>query len=380
MNHGVATSIYYADPDGNEIELTVEAFPSVEALNGWFATGAFDTNPFGVIIDPDDLCAHVEAGEPEAEILDPPRPHHLARGSVQGRGVSRRRPRRGLTAATIPVEPFRRIPGSAPRRGGMIERPAARRYEPLAKDDLSQAGTRELRRAILGGAYTPGDRLPSERELADQFGVDRHTLRSAFHELELLGLITRRQGTGAHVLPYRETATLDLVPYLVTQPGTEEPDPEVIDSIIDVERIMFAGMVSLLVKRATDDDFVEMHAAFADLESAAKAGTMQHVAATKLVLIRSMFHRDAFDRVRAVRQHLPANDAGAIDPTGHLQDLWVQRVANGTHELFGALVAAAEQRDEATAQQLLQGILDEMVAMGWTPGARVGGVTEEEAG
>ena len=71
MNHGVATSIYYADPDGNEIELTVEAFPSVEALNGWFATGAFDTNPFGVIIDPDDLCARVEAGEPEAEILKP---------------------------------------------------------------------------------------------------------------------------------------------------------------------------------------------------------------------------------------------------------------------------------------------------------------------
>ena len=76
----------------------------------------------------------------------------------------------------------------------MIDRPAARRYEPLAKDDLSKRVARELRNAILGGAYAPGDRLPSERELADQFDVDRHTLRSAVHELELLGLITRRQG------------------------------------------------------------------------------------------------------------------------------------------------------------------------------------------
>ena len=76
FNHGVATSMYYADPDGNEIELTVEAFESVEALNEWFATGAFDVNPVGVIIDPDELCARVDAGEPKLEILKP-HPEHL---------------------------------------------------------------------------------------------------------------------------------------------------------------------------------------------------------------------------------------------------------------------------------------------------------------
>ena len=76
FNHGVATSMYYADPDGNEIELTVEAFESVEALNEWFATGAFDVNPVGVLIDPDELSARVDAGEPELEILKP-HPDHL---------------------------------------------------------------------------------------------------------------------------------------------------------------------------------------------------------------------------------------------------------------------------------------------------------------
>lgn len=75
-NHGVATSMYYGDPDGNEIELTVSAFESVEALNEWFATGAFDINPAGVLIDPDELCARVDAGEAEIEILEP-HPDHL---------------------------------------------------------------------------------------------------------------------------------------------------------------------------------------------------------------------------------------------------------------------------------------------------------------
>ena len=86
FNHGVATSMYYADPDGNEIELTVEAFASVEALNEWFATGAFDVNPVGVLIDPDELSARIDADEPELEILKP-HPDHLTwlQEHVEGR-------------------------------------------------------------------------------------------------------------------------------------------------------------------------------------------------------------------------------------------------------------------------------------------------------
>ena len=75
INHAVATSLYYRDPDGNQIELTVGAFTDVAALNEWLATGLFDINPLGVYIDAEELCARVESGEPEAEILKP-HPRH----------------------------------------------------------------------------------------------------------------------------------------------------------------------------------------------------------------------------------------------------------------------------------------------------------------
>jgi len=75
INHGVATSMYYRDPDGNQIELTVGAFATVAELNQWLATGLFDINPLGVHIDAEELCARVESGEPEAEILKP-HPRH----------------------------------------------------------------------------------------------------------------------------------------------------------------------------------------------------------------------------------------------------------------------------------------------------------------
>ena len=80
INHGVATSIYFKDPDGNTIELSVENFRDVDSLNAWLATGAFNANPIGVTLDAEALARRVEAGEPEDEIL---RPHPNHAGGFQ---------------------------------------------------------------------------------------------------------------------------------------------------------------------------------------------------------------------------------------------------------------------------------------------------------
>ncbi len=52
----------------------------------------------------------------------------------------------------------------------------------------------EVRRAILTGELNPGDKLPSETELARQFGVGRPAIREALRSLEIAGLISIRQG------------------------------------------------------------------------------------------------------------------------------------------------------------------------------------------
>ncbi|MEZ5749035.1 MAG: VOC family protein [Caenibius sp.] len=68
INHGPTTSMYYADPDGNQIELQIENYPSVEESTQFFFTPAFAENPIGVEFDPDDLLRRFEAGEPEATL------------------------------------------------------------------------------------------------------------------------------------------------------------------------------------------------------------------------------------------------------------------------------------------------------------------------
>ena len=54
----------------------------------------------------------------------------------------------------------------------------------------------QVRAAIVEGSILAGERLPNERELAEQFGVSRATLREAFRALEAVGLIEIR--VGAH--------------------------------------------------------------------------------------------------------------------------------------------------------------------------------------
>lgn len=57
----------------------------------------------------------------------------------------------------------------------------------------------ELAEAIGGGAYAPGQRMPSEHALAEQFGVNRHTIRRALASLVQRGLVRAAPGSGTYV-------------------------------------------------------------------------------------------------------------------------------------------------------------------------------------
>ena len=72
INHGPTTSMYYFDPDKNQIELQVDNVPE-EKFAEYFENGEFVENPIGVKFDPDEILARLEAGEPEAELLKRPK-------------------------------------------------------------------------------------------------------------------------------------------------------------------------------------------------------------------------------------------------------------------------------------------------------------------
>ncbi len=75
--------------------------------------------------------------------------------------------------------------------------------------------------AIRRGEYAAGTRLPSERELAEKFGVSRPTVREAMIALEIQGFLEIRHGSGIHITAaapkIEEGADLDVGPFELTE-------------------------------------------------------------------------------------------------------------------------------------------------------------------
>lgn len=93
---------------------------------------------------------------------------------------------------------------STGRRSGVSNDPAtARQSRPDRKDTRSPpryaAIKQSIRDAVRRGCLKPGDRVPSEAELVDQFGVSRMTANRALRELQAAGILVRRAGSGSFI-------------------------------------------------------------------------------------------------------------------------------------------------------------------------------------
>ena len=69
INHGPTTSMYYRDPENNQIELQIDNYEKVEDLNAWMNGEVFSKNPLGVEFDPERLIERYERGDPLEELV-----------------------------------------------------------------------------------------------------------------------------------------------------------------------------------------------------------------------------------------------------------------------------------------------------------------------
>ncbi len=99
-----------------------------------------------------------------------------------------------------------------------------------------------LTKEILSGLYRPGDRVPSERDLAARFEVSRGAAREALQRLDQLGVLVVQPG-GARVAPVDE-ASLDVIGHLLDL--EDLPPVDLVDEILQVVK----GLISLATERA----------------------------------------------------------------------------------------------------------------------------------
>ncbi|MDM0014598.1 VOC family protein [Variovorax sp. J22P168] len=82
IHHGITVSLYYADPDGNQMEFQADSYDSNDAANAFMHGPDFELNPIGVEFDPEALIARLRAGESEAALRL--RTRHLPVSELRG--------------------------------------------------------------------------------------------------------------------------------------------------------------------------------------------------------------------------------------------------------------------------------------------------------
>ena len=70
VHHGITASMYYQDPDGNQMEFQVDCFDAGDDAVDYMKGPKFEANPVGVEYDPEDWLAKTRAGAPASELLN----------------------------------------------------------------------------------------------------------------------------------------------------------------------------------------------------------------------------------------------------------------------------------------------------------------------
>ncbi len=154
----------------------------------------------------------------------------------------------------------------------------------------------QLRRRILEGNYDYEERLPAERNLAQEFGVSRGTIRSVLLILEQQHLVTRQIGSGTYV-SHKEIANQQEISS-ITSPI----------EMVEVRIAIEPQLVRLAIANASSRDLDELRdalqqceACVGDSEKFARADTAFHMALAHCSKNKLMYW--LYERISDVRRH-----------------------------------------------------------------------------
>jgi len=196
---------------------------------------------------------------------------------------------------------------------------------------------RKIAADIAAGKYAIGQRLPSERDLAQVFGVSRPTLREAIIALELDELVDVRLGSGVYVTnrvpPSGEAAAKDIGPF----------------ELLEARRVIEGEACAMAASRITDEQIQELNGLLAEMRADNKVD--------EIVMSEDAdrrFHELIAQATQNSAVYSAVNllwDARARSPQSHLMDDRVR--AQGMKPSIAehaAIVRALTRRDPAAAR------------------------------
>jgi GntR family transcriptional regulator, transcriptional repressor for pyruvate dehydrogenase complex len=123
---------------------------------------------------------------------------------------------------------------------------------PIQRTTLTASAFEQLISHVVNGSWKAGDRIPPERELCQQLGIARTSLREALKAMELVGMLDSRVGDGTFVCPRTEFLSR---PLLWAFTGTDRSE---LQDIMEARTIIEENLAGLAAKRGSKEDIASI--------------------------------------------------------------------------------------------------------------------------
>ena len=115
---------------------------------------------------------------------------------------------------------------------------------------LSNKIVRDIKQKILTGALRTGDRLPAERELAENYKVSRITIRNAISRLVYLGFLQTMPQSGTFIADFKKKASIELLVDIIS--SNEDVDKSILIEFLEIRRVFESYAAGRAVIRMND--------------------------------------------------------------------------------------------------------------------------------
>jgi GntR family transcriptional repressor for pyruvate dehydrogenase complex len=146
-----------------------------------------------------------------------------------------------------------------------VPAPPLSQPQQLIVDRLSDRLAVRLCAQIESGALKPGDRLPTEQQLAASHGVSRTVVREAVHQLKSKGMVESRQGLGVFVAPPPQNQPLAFDPAVLGS-------VQAVVHVVEVRRVLEGEIAALAAQRATRAQLAALRRSLKAIDDAVAEG------------------------------------------------------------------------------------------------------------
>lgn len=204
---------------------------------------------------------------------------------------------------------------------------------------------RQILLAIKNGDYKPGDKLPSERQIADQMGVSRNAVREALKSLQVLEIVKARTGVGTFTSTLAGNKNLDgeIFPILEESKDLAE--------IIEARKAFELGFVSIAIANASSKDISNLKQSLKKMcKQAAAKNYRKYLSAGREFHINfaKSSHNDVIEEIARVLWGMTNSRLSAL-----IHESYAAENLEESVEIHSVIIEAMKKQNVKAAKQML---------------------------